>query len=346
MIRRPGASSTVGHIASPSIISIADSSKHIIQIMQLLDERNLTFSFCMNKNELLTFCGLSLLYQGLDLKQEGKLMLDNKRLVVVVVHCLNKAQARGAADFTRLAASLFGLEKKGLELVTQRPVTTPVNIKPAASRPPLKNPATPNMKNGISMSEANITSRQEKLRRMTLPNLSTQRMHKPIPQGRRSFDLAGADSPVVKQEYTSPPRSYSGIVQPHSSVIKPPQLDYLSLNPTPEHSQPQSPILSRNPTSSIPSQRPNTSYQPLSTPSKTSISLQSTDWDPLISSLDIPTSTFYDSPFSAHPLSLSMTDSQPSSFDEWSPESWDVDALSPYEYSMEQDRTKDVVDLI
>ena len=56
----------------------------------------MSFSFCINRNEVLTLCGLSLLYQGLDLKQEGKLMKDGQRLVCTVVKCLDKAKAPGA----------------------------------------------------------------------------------------------------------------------------------------------------------------------------------------------------------------------------------------------------------
>ena len=67
----------------------------------------MSFSFCINKNEVLTLCGLTLLYQGLDLKQEGKLMKDGQRLVCTVVKCLEKDNAPGALDFRRLAASMI-----------------------------------------------------------------------------------------------------------------------------------------------------------------------------------------------------------------------------------------------
>jgi hypothetical protein len=110
LILRPAVGSSLGSKASSSVISLADSSKHLIQIVQLLEERSMSFSFCLNRNEMLTLCGLSLLCQGLDLKQEGKLMKDGQRLVCWVVKYLENVNAPGALDFRRLAASMITFE--------------------------------------------------------------------------------------------------------------------------------------------------------------------------------------------------------------------------------------------
>ena len=45
------------------MVALASSSKHIIQIVQLLEERRMSFSFCLNKNELLLLAGFGLLYR-------------------------------------------------------------------------------------------------------------------------------------------------------------------------------------------------------------------------------------------------------------------------------------------
>jgi hypothetical protein len=43
----------LGPKAAPALISLGDSSKHIIQIIELLEERNMSFSFCLNKEDTL-----------------------------------------------------------------------------------------------------------------------------------------------------------------------------------------------------------------------------------------------------------------------------------------------------
>jgi hypothetical protein len=85
---------------------LAESSKHILQIAQLLEEKSLAFSFCLNKNNVITLCALSLLYQDLDIVQESSLMKDGQRLVGIALDLLEKMNAPGASDFRILAASL------------------------------------------------------------------------------------------------------------------------------------------------------------------------------------------------------------------------------------------------
>src|SRR5579871_991528 len=112
LIYRPAvcASSLLGDRASSAIVALADSSKHIIQIVQLLEERRLSFSFCLNRNEKLTLCVLSMLYQSLDLRQEGKLMKDGQRLVGWIVKYLENANSPRASDFGKLVSSMINFE--------------------------------------------------------------------------------------------------------------------------------------------------------------------------------------------------------------------------------------------
>ncbi|KFY32510.1 hypothetical protein V493_00131 [Pseudogymnoascus sp. VKM F-4281 (FW-2241)] len=106
LLHRVAIGSTLGDKASPSAMSLADSSKHLIQIIQLLEERSMSFSFCISKTKMLTLCGLSILYQSLDLKIEGTLLRDGQRLVREVSAYLDKLQASGAAEFKNLVISL------------------------------------------------------------------------------------------------------------------------------------------------------------------------------------------------------------------------------------------------
>ena len=100
-----------GANAPSSIVALADSSKHIIQIVQLLEERRMSFSICLNKDEVLLLTGLSLIIQGLGINQEGKLMHDNQRLVSSVITILERNSFSGAATFKKLACSTIVIDQ-------------------------------------------------------------------------------------------------------------------------------------------------------------------------------------------------------------------------------------------
>lgn len=90
---------------------LADASKHIIQIIQLLEERRMSFSFCLNKNEILILSGFGLLFQGLDLNRHGKLIKGSQRLVCSVIEILERASAPGAGEFKKVACSMISIER-------------------------------------------------------------------------------------------------------------------------------------------------------------------------------------------------------------------------------------------
>lgn len=69
----------------------------------------MSFSFCLNKNEILLFAGFSLLYQGLDLNRNRKLIQDSQRLIRSVVQILERNAVPGAVDFKNLACSLISV---------------------------------------------------------------------------------------------------------------------------------------------------------------------------------------------------------------------------------------------
>ncbi|KAL8858248.1 MAG: hypothetical protein Q9178_005260 [Gyalolechia marmorata] len=111
LIHRPAVGSSLGSKASSSIVALADSSKHIIQIIQLLEERKMSFSFCLNKNELLLLSGFGLLFQSLDLNRDGKLMQDSQRLVCSVIAILERNAALGWAVFKGVACAMMSVDR-------------------------------------------------------------------------------------------------------------------------------------------------------------------------------------------------------------------------------------------
>ncbi|KAI4739232.1 hypothetical protein E4T50_10304 [Aureobasidium sp. EXF-12298] len=106
LIHRPAVCASLGPRASSSLLAVAGSSKHSIQIIELLSERGLSFSFCINKDELLILSGLGLLFQSLELGENSKLVKDNQKMTSTVVQILTKTKAPSASEFQKLTPSV------------------------------------------------------------------------------------------------------------------------------------------------------------------------------------------------------------------------------------------------
>jgi hypothetical protein len=108
LIHRPAIGSTLGDKASSSVLAVADSSKHIIQIVELLDERGLSFSFCLDKPQLLILAGVGLLFPSLyrnHLNQPREINKETQRLLRVVLTMVGFARepSGGSQEFTKIA---------------------------------------------------------------------------------------------------------------------------------------------------------------------------------------------------------------------------------------------------
>lgn len=99
------ASMSSPHVSS-SILALSDASKRIVQILQLLTERGLTFSFCLNKSELLMVSGVGLLVQSLDLDVSSKVLLDNQRMLSTIVDQFGNIDATEQSAFTMMVSSI------------------------------------------------------------------------------------------------------------------------------------------------------------------------------------------------------------------------------------------------
>jgi hypothetical protein len=106
LVYRPVVVANLGDKASSAVVAVGDACKHIVQIVELLDERKLSFSFCLNRNEVLVQAGFGLLFQTLDLAREGKLIKDNNRLVCTVMDMLEHGNAAGYPEFRRVGCGV------------------------------------------------------------------------------------------------------------------------------------------------------------------------------------------------------------------------------------------------
>lgn len=109
-------------------MAVASSSKHIIQIVQLLEERRMSFSFCLNKNELLISCGFGLLFQAIDLNHKGRLIQDSRRLLGSVLKILERNASPCAGHFKKAACAMITVEQS-----PKTPETTVETVLPKKS---------------------------------------------------------------------------------------------------------------------------------------------------------------------------------------------------------------------
>ncbi|KAI0134547.1 fungal-specific transcription factor domain-containing protein [Xylariales sp. AK1849] len=337
LIHRPAVGSSLGPKAAPSLIAIGESSKHMVQIIHLLEERSMSFSFCLNKTDVLVLCSMTLLYQTLNLKHESKLTRDTGRLVNAVLKALLKANAPGTYDLKRVASMLISVDEPPTPTSTQAsPETTmaapPSKASPQATISKKKQVYPLGRHAGASMSEADLLSQQEKLRRMTMPHSTAVR-----PQLYRSQSRASFDGTTQQQHPTLSPREQRlSISQIQQSVIRisptqrsKPNLDYLSLGNTPTTSQPSSPVQTRIPAPQLVTQPQQT--QPPLYPTQNiarkggpSGGMSATEWECLLGALDGGQVNLYDAIYGGPGLSLETPTTLATNYGDWSPDSWDL----------------------
>jgi hypothetical protein len=267
----------------------------------------------------------------LDLKQEGKLMQDSQRLISIVIKYLQKANAPGALDFKRLAASMVKLKDNQPKVVIARapdnnmlaPASSKSTLSPAVAKDQLK----PRLyrHGSAAMSDSDLLSQQETLRRATMPNLGLQRQVSHV-HGRSSLDSALAEPRLIKREFRGSAPQLPTMLKPRSNHSKPPNLDYLSLSNTPVASQPTSPVQSRNQHA----QNSHTPSYPTSVYAGTKAATATpTEWEVLLGSFD--DRHLYDAIYGGGPgpaPALAVTDASSSLYGGWSPESWDMTSLN------------------
>ncbi|KAF2222002.1 fungal-specific transcription factor domain-containing protein [Elsinoe ampelina] len=111
LIHCPAACSAVDGTSS-SMIALAGSSKHLAQILALLTERGLSFSFCLNKEELLVLAGFGSLMQTLDLEDGSKVLRDNQKTLALIISQLDQMKASVASEFRRVACSYLPTSRR------------------------------------------------------------------------------------------------------------------------------------------------------------------------------------------------------------------------------------------
>ncbi|KAF2087323.1 hypothetical protein K490DRAFT_41819 [Saccharata proteae CBS 121410] len=325
LIWRPAVCANIGARGASAVVAVAGSSKHLIQILQLLEERSMTFSFCLNKSELLVMSGFGLVFQCIELDPQSKLLKENQRLLGVVCGTLSHSGAYGADPFSQVAECAMSRPQSE----PQGTLTTQIDSKPNMQA--LQDPARASQKHFKALASKFSPSRQHRQsldatpesRRATLPNLSTNRIGQHSNHSAHSINLVHSEPSACSEPTLSPMSQRSSIPTPSISVRRPsitassPNLDFLSFGTT----QPQPDSLPASAYAMVPSHTAHThSLKPdLHSPS---------DWERLLSGLDNGQTNIYDSIYGGQPVDAlvdvpPLTTSTDASL-AWSPSVWTV----------------------
>lgn len=290
----------------------------------------MSFSFCLNKMDALVLCGVTLLYQSLELKHDSKLIKDIERLTNSVLKTLQKARAPGICDLKRVARMLIMVDEPPQSASMQRsPGTT-------MAAPPRASPQASGSKKGLpygrhvgaAMSEADLLSEQEKLRRMTMPSSAAPRPDLYRTPSRASFDHAVTEQSTTQRDHRFSISQIQQTMMRMSPAHKAKaNMDYLSLNnnatPNPQPSSPNQTHLSHSRQPNVSMYAPNTMNKGVS---GGGISLS--EWEALLGAMDGGPNNVYDAIYGGPALSLETPTSAATNYTEWSPDPWDLSGFT------------------
>jgi hypothetical protein len=296
--------------------------------MELLEERTLAFSFCLNKSELLVLSGFGLLFQGLVREGGEALNRNNEKLINSIASMLEQSPSPASNEFRRMSRAL-----------------APRNDSPALRKPPML--SRHNSDGNLNFGQDTLSSTQKHIRsimsrfsskqtrtdlndrRATLPTISLGQ-HRT--QSQASLSSINSEPAMARSEPTLSPHIPRSSLSPakfnnNRRTIPAPQsvpnLDYLPLGTT------------ASATSAYP-------YGATNHPTKTNDN--SSDWERLLSSLDSGQTNIYDTIYGGPAIqdlvnnTASMTNADVHLA--WSPDVW---ALNPDNLSTGQPAPQSVL---
>ena len=193
----------------------------------------MSFSFCLNKNELLLLAGFGLLFQGLDLDRRGKLIQDSQRLLCSVIEVLERNTAMGAAEFKKVACAMISVERipKGC----RGPDDSAGRRKSEGSMaaPPKESAKSArkfqNTASCFSTGNTPVVKQESGSgRRSTAPNLPTGQLSCSESSISQTSVSSVVSDPLSQRDYFR--RTTTSQSPRQNPCTKPPNLDYLSFN--------------------------------------------------------------------------------------------------------------------
>ena len=272
-----------------------------MQVLDLLDERHMNYTFPINKSELLLSCGFSLLWQCLDLEDDSKLFRDNQKTLNGLLTILMRDSPMIGLEFQRIASTFIMISGLARPMVAS---SSHMDINQAARHlNPM--PAPESKHKSARRSIQAIASRFS-------PSSSKQKNEA---NGRsRSFPFNGQAASLSPH-----PRTHSSASL--SSTRSAPTLPMVS--PTPRQLQPRPRQFEAQPTINLdyfplgdPSTSGSTSRAP--TPAKGQPHLTDTAWEQLLTNIDLTDTT--------------PQDEVDAAFQDWTPapdaDTWSIEELT------------------
>ncbi|KAM0720202.1 hypothetical protein Q7P37_004338 [Cladosporium fusiforme] len=309
LIQRPAVCASLGSKSSSAMLSLSGSCKSIVQIVQLLEERSLSFSFCLNKDEVLVLSGFGLLFQSLTLDPSSKILRESQKMITSIQDILTKSNAPCAPEFKKASTSFFPLPEQPVITKTPSSQSLPKsktarhNSESSLPKPQTLQSSTKKQLKALasrftpsaSASTSDLTNID---RRATVPSISlqpkiAQAQSQPSLSPQQSFEPVNVNisrsEPALSPGNIHPRPASASMrpsVPPQHAHIKPkrrptPQnltnLDYLSFTNDPEAQAPS-----------------------IGAPIKTEP--QPTDWEKLLGSLDGNTTNIFDACYGGQPV--------------------------------------------
>ena len=119
-------------------MALATAAKHTLQILELLEERRMSYTFPIRKTELLLCSGFSLLWQCVDLAEDSKITKDNQKTLGALTEMLTRDSQTAGDEFLRIGSSVV---KISACCPISSPLAKPALIEGAAARSPSSTPA-------------------------------------------------------------------------------------------------------------------------------------------------------------------------------------------------------------
>ncbi|KAB5515135.1 fungal-specific transcription factor domain-containing protein [Coniochaeta sp. 2T2.1] len=304
LIYRPAVGSSLGPKAAAALISIREYSKHIVKVVQLLEESSMSFAFCLNKADTLVLCGLTLLYEILDLGKESNIIKDNARLTNAAIRIMDKSKAPGSLHFKQIAAGLILFEEQPRaptppyippqqRLATCMPAPSRT-LAPISQAPSYEMVPSLGRHGSASINETDLLLPQSKARKMAMPPSGQSRPKLYNIRSQRSFDAVRPEPfPLLQRIHrlsSSQGRAAQATVNervpstPNTSTEQ--NLDHLSFNST--ASRHRSPVQPRS------QERENAKNALYSQLEQIASSTSMADWEALVVSLDDGQPNLYD----------------------------------------------------
>lgn len=195
---------------SASLLALSDSSKHMIQILELIDERRMSLSFGMNRKELIFLSGLGLLWQNMGLKRDCKLAKESQKLLSTVIDLLDSELNPAAVEFKNIATLLTPV-KGSQGNSSSRPQSKDRNISGATSKPKQtkkqssRSPKSRELRNADQGKQDNADPGNERSRSTTITNTSPLSGHSVRSSSQSSVSSAHVESVASSAPVTGKP---------------------------------------------------------------------------------------------------------------------------------------------